>query len=69
MSVLSEILHRANKSTLMYSDLLVVFEVARVALADADTFDEIAEKMDMSDKEMKRVQEDLIGALEEGGAE
>jgi hypothetical protein len=53
----------------MYSDLLVVFEVARVALADADTFDEIAEKMDMSDKEMKRVQEDLIGALEEGGAE
>ena len=45
------------------SDLLVVMEAARIALADADIFDDIASQMDLSDKELKRIQEELQQAL------
>jgi reverse gyrase len=41
------------------SDLLVVMEAARIALADADIFDDLAAKMDIADSELKRIQEAL----------
>ena len=40
-------------------DLLVYLELARTAMADADTFDEIAEEMDLSDEEMQGLRENL----------
>jgi len=46
------------------SDLLAVFELARMALSDADNFDEMAYDMDVSDEEMKSLQEKLNRHLE-----
>jgi len=46
------------------SELLAVFELARIALADADNFDEMACDMDVSDEEMKSLQEKLHRHLE-----
>lgn len=40
-------------------ELITIFEAARVALADADTFDAIAESLDISDWELKSLQEKL----------
>ena len=45
------------------SDLLVVMEATRIALADADIFDDLAAKMDISDKELKRIQDALFDEL------
>lgn len=36
---------------------LTILEIARVALADADIFDYIADKMDIADSELKNLQE------------
>jgi len=46
------------------SDLTVVFELARIALAHADTFDRIADAMDVCESEMKSIQGKLIKHLE-----
>ena len=40
-------------------ELITLLEAARVALADADTFDAIAESLDISDEELKSLQEKL----------
>jgi len=41
------------------SDLITLLEAARVGLADADTFDMIAEDMDVSDKTLVSLRERL----------
>jgi hypothetical protein len=46
-------------------DLLTVLEVARVGLAMV--FDDIAEELDISDDELKRIQNDLLETLGRGG--
>jgi len=43
-------------------DLVAVLEIARVGLAMV--FDDIAEELDMSDDELKRIQTDLINTLQ-----
>jgi hypothetical protein len=40
-------------------DLTVILEAARTALCDAEIFDELADRMDIDDSELKRVQENL----------
>jgi len=45
-------------------DLLTVLEVARVGLSMV--FDEIAEELDISDDELKRIQVDLLETLGKG---
>lgn len=45
-------------------DLLTVLEVARVGLAMV--FDDIAEELDISDDELKRIQNDLLETLGRG---
>ena len=37
--------------------LLIILEGFRVALSDADTYDDIAEQMDLSDKELYELRE------------
>jgi hypothetical protein len=54
----------ALKHPLKDDELLIVFEAARIALADADVFDGIAESMDLSDKELRRVREKLSAFME-----
>jgi hypothetical protein len=44
-------------------ELITLLEAARVALADADTFDTIAESLDLSDDELKSLQEKLNSHL------
>ena len=46
-------------------EMLVLFEVAQTALADADIFDDMAEKLDIADAEMVKIQEKLSTFLEE----
>ena len=40
-------------------DQIILFEAARVALADAETFDNIAVEMDLSDKQMTELRNHL----------
>jgi hypothetical protein len=40
-------------------DLITYLESARVAFADADIFDHIADQLDLSDEEMIRLRENL----------
>ena len=42
----------------------VVLELARIALADADTFDYLADTMDVDDESMKIIQEKLAKHLD-----
>ena len=49
------------------SDAVVILEVARRALADGELFDEMAEKLDISDAEMRRIRDQLQGYMEYGG--
>lgn len=44
------------------ADVITVLEIARVGLAMV--FDDIAEELDISDAELKRIQTDLIKTLE-----
>jgi len=48
-----------NKGLFTESELDVVFEISRIALADAQVFDDLADAMDVSDLEMKVIQEKL----------
>jgi hypothetical protein len=48
-----------------HDDLLVYLEMARVAFADADIFDAMAEHLDLCDKEMCRLMENLQDYLGE----
>ena len=41
------------------SDLIIILEAARIALADADTFDQIAEELDIEDEELSRLRDSL----------
>lgn len=45
------------------NDIITYLEVARFALADADTFDYIAEELDLSDAELIRLRENLQSYL------
>ncbi len=40
-------------------DLIAILEAARIALADADTFDHIAEELDIEDEELSRLRDSL----------
>jgi len=42
-----------------------ILELARIALADADTYDRVADEMDLSDCYLKGLQI-MIGAVSEG---
>jgi hypothetical protein len=42
-----------------------ILEVARVALSDADVFDFCADKLDLSDKELKKLQEKIFFATKD----
>ena len=44
------------------ADLVAVLEIARLGLAMS--FDEIAEELDISDDELKRIQADIYNTLE-----
>lgn len=46
-------------------ELPTVLEIARVGLAMC--FDEIAEELDLSDEELKRIQADINDLLNKGG--
>ncbi len=41
------------------SDILVVFEVARIALMNKDTAEEIGDKIDLSSEELNRILQKL----------
>ena len=56
--------NRSNNLNIMYislptDDVLTYLEAARVALADEDVFDWLADRLDISDDEMIRLQEQL----------
>lgn len=55
---------RSKLADLPEADLLVYLEAARVALSDADTFDSLAESLDLSDAEMKRLAEQLTELMD-----
>jgi len=40
-------------------ELIVIFEAANQSIGDANIFDTIAEKLDLSDKEMSRIADKL----------
>jgi|TARA_Y100000034_G_scaffold131097_1_gene191064 hypothetical protein len=40
-------------------ELTVIFEAANLSIADAEIFDYIADKLDISDDEMKRISDKL----------
>ena len=46
------------------SELLVLLEAARVTLADADVFDQIAEDMDIADGPMRSLRDRLQAYLD-----
>ena len=41
-------------------DEMAVLEIARVALADGEIFDHVAEELDMSDEEMQKLRDRII---------
>lgn len=47
-------------------ELLIIFEAARIAMADGEVFDRIAEDMDLADEAMKGIQEKLFAYLDGG---
>lgn len=44
---------------------IVIFEAARVALADAEMFDRLAEELDLTDDEMVELREKLQSVMDE----
>lgn len=44
---------------IIQDNLIVYLEAARVALADADTFEDLIDKMDIEDSKMKELSEAL----------
>ena len=51
--------HMVQSNDLSYDELVTVLEVARVALADAGIYDEMADQLDLSDEYLKDLQEKL----------
>jgi len=49
--------------TLTDTELCIIFEAARTALADGEVFDSLGEKMDLNDGVMKEIQEKLEGIM------
>ena len=47
------------------SDLITIFELARVALADADIYDDMCEELDISDKSMGKLADKLQSYMDE----
>lgn len=45
------------------SELITLLEAARITLADADLFDGIADSLDISDEELKSLQDKLINFM------
>jgi len=50
--------------SLSEEDLLTIFEAARVALSDAEVYEYIADKLDLSDEYLKDLQEKLTTIME-----
>lgn len=48
-------------------EVLIIFEAARVALADGDIFDKISEEMDIHDDDMVAVRDKLGEVLSDEG--
>jgi hypothetical protein len=46
-------------------DLLVILEGVRMLLSDAELYDMLAEKLDLSDEAMKAIQEDVNNFLDD----
>lgn len=46
-------------------DMVIVFEAARVVLADAEVFDKIAEELDLSDEEMIKIRDKIQFVMDE----
>lgn len=53
-----------NKDLFTEFEMDVIFEIARIALADAQVFDDIADAMDVDDTKMELIQEKLNKHLE-----
>lgn len=49
----------------LYQNRMEIFEAARMGFADADSFDELAEKMDVSDEHLSGVRDTLQEFLDE----
>ena len=47
-------------------DLVTILELARVAVSDAEVYEYIADKLDLSDDYMKELQDTLFKLTEEG---
>ena len=56
-----------NRAKLADSDLTAYLEIARRALSDGEIFDEMAEKLDISDAEMLRLRDQLDDYMGKGG--
>lgn len=46
------------------SELTAIFEIARIALADLNMFDRLAENMDIDDDELWNIREKLVTLME-----
>jgi len=57
------ILHKLKMKNFTKEELLTIFELARVALSDAEIYDYIVDKLDIADEEAKALQEKLNKTL------
>jgi hypothetical protein len=55
--------HTEVHSDVNDGDLTVVYEMARIAFADADIWDDMANKLDIPDDEMNRISEHILKTL------
>ena len=51
---------RALSQVFTDEEMLTIMELARVALSDAEVYDYFSDKLDISDKDMKELQEKVI---------
>jgi len=56
---------KLNAMPFTYAEMLVLLEAARIALSDADNFDDTAKAMDISDAEMSRISTKLQAFMDE----
>lgn len=52
------------KHTFTNSELTVIFEAARIALADVDIFDDLCDQMDIDDTELYDIREKLVAYMQ-----
>lgn len=52
-------LFRSQENPFSQNEETTILELARVALADAEIYDDIADKLDISDKELKALQKKI----------